>query len=85
MTTDTTTTLVYRAEKALGISISIAPSGRAYYYAEEVEGAYWLSREDLAVAPAYAEEHGSDAYSHWCSATGRPMANRSLRALRGAP
>jgi hypothetical protein len=73
--------LAEKAEKLLGIDISIAPSGRAYYYADETSEGYWLTRADLAYAADCAAEHGSDAYSHWCAGTGTPMSARSMRAL----
>lgn len=75
--------LVARAEQLLGITIALAPSGRAYHIASPQEGggAYWLTRKDLEYAVECAAAHGRDAYSHWCAGTGAPMSARSMRAL----
>lgn len=80
---NTTAQLAARAEKILGIEISITDSGRAYHYAEETGSAYWLTRADLRYAKDCAEEHPEDAYSFWCQSTGREMSARTQRRLLG--
>lgn len=72
--------LASEAEAALGIEITVV-GNRAAYYAEETGEGYWLTREDLAYAIDCEREHGSDAYSHWCSGTGRLMSARSRRKI----
>lgn len=74
--------LASAAEAALGIEIVVA-GNRAAYYAEETGEWYWLTREDLAYAIECRREHGGDAYSHWCSGTGRLMSARSRRKIFG--
>lgn len=76
--------LAAAAENALGIDIVIAANGRAAYHADESNEWYWLSADDLRYAIACRDEHGSDAYSHWCSASGKPVCTpRAIRALEG--
>ena len=74
--------LAVAAENSMGITITVT-NGRAAYYAEEVGAGYWLTRDDLAYAIDCAREHGSDAYSHWCNGTGKPMSARSARRIFG--
>jgi aminoglycoside phosphotransferase len=73
--------LAEMAENMLGITIVVTASGRAAHYASETSRGYWLTRGDLAYAKACADEHGDDAYSHWCAATGKPMSRRSERRI----
>jgi len=83
MTMTTMQQLVTAAEQALGIAISVSPSGRAYYLADETGDAYWLTRRDLRYAVECAEYHKSDVYSHWCAGSGREMAEATRRQLCG--
>ena len=73
-------TLAASAAATLGIDIEIT-GRRAYHYATETRSAYWLTAADLRYAKDCAAEYGSDAYSHWCSGTGREMSRRSMRSL----
>lgn len=82
MTRKTIKDLAAAAEAALGIDITVIGNRAAHYAAETSEG-YWLTREDLAYARDCQREHGGDAYSHWCSGTGRQMSARSKRAIFG--
>lgn len=77
-------TLAAAAESALGIDIVIAANGRAAYHAAETDEWYWLSSDDLRYAVACRAEHGSDAYSHWCAASGTLVRTRkSICELEG--
>lgn len=80
MTTKTIHELASAAEAALGIDITVV-GNRAAYYAEETGEGYWLTRKDLAYAIDCEREHGSDAYSHWCTGTGRQMSERARRKI----
>lgn len=76
--------LAEAAERALCIDITITPSRRAAHYADETGQWYWLTADDLRYAIACADEHGADAYSHWCAGAGKPVRTaRSIRALEG--
>lgn len=74
--------LANAAESALGITI-VVTGRRAAHYADETGEGYWLTRDDLRYALDCKREHGRDAYSHWCAATGREMSERSRRAIFG--
>ncbi len=77
--------LVSQAESDLGIHIKIVGIGRrAAYLAEETGEGFWLSRQDLVYARACRVTYGADAYSHWCTSTGRPMSAQTRRALFGS-
>jgi hypothetical protein len=82
MSRKTVADLARAAETALGIDITVT-GNRAAHYADETGEGYWLTREDLAYAIDCEREHGSDAYSHWCSGTGRKMSERSRRTIFG--
>lgn len=79
----TTAELATAAEQYLGIDITVTDTGRACHYADETNEGYWLTRKDLAYAKDCSENHGSDAYSHWCNSTGTPMSERSRRRVFG--
>lgn len=74
--------LAAAAEEALGINVVIAANGRAAHYADETQQWYWLTADDLRYAVTCAQEYDTDAYSHWCAGTGRPVVSqRSIRML----
>lgn len=83
MNASTLSALAARAERILGITITVRAK-RASHYAGETGEAYWLTRDDLRYAAACAEEHPHDAYSHWCAGTGRQMTAVSRRRIYGS-
>jgi hypothetical protein len=75
-------TLVNNANNALNLDIRIF-GRRAAYFANEVDEAFWLSRDDLVYAIACAKQYPRDAYSHWCASSGSVMGTRRRRELFG--
>jgi hypothetical protein len=70
-----------RAAEA-AVKIDIIHAGRTIGYHADETGEWWvLSREDLKYAVECRADHGSDAYSHWCSLSGERATEEQARRL----
>ncbi len=68
-----------RSAASAALGIEVVPHGRSSaYYAEETGERYSLTRADLRRAVSMRREHGpADAYSLWCTCSGRLLLGAS--------
>ena len=74
--------LAQQAADELGIEIFISPSGRAYYYVDEMRTWCWITAGDLVTALEVRRTYPRDTYLKWCARKkSRTMSKRAQKAL----
>lgn len=72
--------LIAAAEQAVGITISLTDSGRAYCYDDVTHRYFWLAVKDLRCAVRLAQN--PDTYnSRWYVVSSHPLSARATRAM----